>query len=136
MDCMLNRRIVSGGSGSIGFTLKFPATAANWDKAGTAYLYIGDGTTKNISNFSSVAGQSISNVVGLQVLSSMNNPFFVFRMKLESGNIALKDATGNFSITNSPNTTPTGYGMGQVDRRFWWPLSDIVLSTIEMYNTD
>lgn len=130
---------VNASKNDLGYNITFPSTAVNWNKASIALLYFGDGSFKDITNYNSVASQTISNVIGMKVLSSIQDNFYVFRVKLSSGSMALMgsmDNTTSFQVTSSPNITPTGYGAGQVERRFWWPLSDIVLSTIEMYDTD
>ena len=47
------------------------------------------------------------------------------------------DVKGDFSsyvVTTAPNATVTPYDAGRA--LFWWPVTDTVISKIEMYNTD
>lgn len=128
---------VSGSSSSNnGFSITFPTTVVNWNKAQNPSLLLADGTTKPIDNYSSISGQTIKNVVGIRCFST--NGYFVLKMTLSKGIIAQEQMTGGynstFKITTSPNATMTPYGSG--NGNFWWPLSDTVISSIEMYNTD
>lgn len=133
-----NTEIPLAGSGSAGngFSITFPTTAVNWDKAQNPSLLLADGTTKPIDNYSSISGQTIKNVAGICCFST--NAYFVLKMTLSKGIIAQVQMTGGynptFKITTSPNATMTPYGSG--NGNFWWPLSDTVISSIEMYNTD
>lgn len=116
-----------------GFKVTFPATATNWDKVVDASLLFSDGTKKAFVNYSSVSEQTIENVVGIICLA--NNVNYVLKMTLSKGKIALIHyPSSSFRITTSPGTTETFYAAG--DTTFWWPISDTVISSIEMYNTD
>lgn len=126
----LTVNVTSGGNG---FKVTFPATATNWDKALDASLLLSDGTKKPFVNYSSVSGQTIENVVGIMCLASNVN--YVLKMTLSKGKIALIHyPSSSFRITTSPGTTEAFYAGG--DQTFWWPISDTVISSIEMYNTD
>lgn len=116
-----------------GFKVTFPATATNWDKVQDASLLFSDGTQKPFVSYSSVSGQTIENVVGIICLAS--NISYVLKMTLSKGKIALIHyPSSQFRITTSPGTTEAFYVAG--DKTFWWPISDMVISSIEMYNTD
>lgn len=116
-----------------GFKVTFPATATNWDKVQDASLLFSDGTQKPFVSYSSVSGQTIENVVGIICLAS--NVSYVLKMTLSKGKIALIHyPSSQFRITTSPGTTEAFYAAG--DKTFWWPISDMVISSIEMYNTD
>lgn len=126
--------VASGGSN--GFKVTFPATAANWDRIGSAAsLLLSDGTRKPFIGYSNVSGQTIENVVGIQCAGIQS--YWVLKMTLSKGTIAQCTPPandGNYIITTAPNTTKTYYATGT--STFWWPLSDVVISSIEMYNTD
>ena len=126
----LTVNVTSGGNG---FKVTFPATATNWGKALDASLLLSDGTKKPFVTYSCVSGQTIENVVGIMCLA--NNVNYVLKMTLSKGKIALIHyPSSSFRITTSPGTTEAFYVGG--DNTFWWPISDTVISSIEMYNTD
>ena len=127
----LTVNVASGGGD--GFKITFPATATNWDRAYDARLLFSDGTKKPFIDYSSVSGQTIENVVG--IICVANNPNYVLRMTLSKGKIAqIHYITTDTHITTAPGTTVTYYAAG--DQTFWWPISDTVISSIQMYNTD
>lgn len=127
---------VASGGGSAGFSVTFPSTATNWDSAvQEASLLLSDGTRKPCLAYSNVSGQTIENVVGIHCTGQQN--YWVLKMTLSKGAIAQctpPALDGNYTITTAPNTTRTYYATGT--STFWWPLSDVVISSIEMYNTD
>lgn len=128
----------SGGGGGAGFSVTFPATAANWDMMGeNGCLILADGTTKSIKDYSAISGQTIKNVVGIEGRSASTSDFYVLKMVLSEGAIAQRYVGGVYIshyVTTSPNATKTLYNSGQ--NMFWWPIADTVISSIEMYNTD
>lgn len=128
-----------GGGSSFGYKVTFPATATNWNRVYGDYsgLLMADGTVKPITDYSTLAGQTFEGVVGIKCRGA--NTSLVLKMTLSSGtvaqtNVAVQMGAASFNITASPNTTPTFFGAGQYT--FWWPLTDVVISAIEMYNTD
>lgn len=126
---------VAGSGGSTGFKVTFPATAANWNKVNEASLLLSDGTRKPFMSYSNISGQTIENVVGIHCTGYQS--YWVLKMTLSKGTIAqcTPPATGgNYTITTAPNTTQTYYAIGT--STFWRPLSDVVISSIEIYNTD
>lgn len=120
---------IQTGGGGIGHKVTFPATATNWDNEGYSGLLMADGTVNLISDYSTLAGQTFEGVVGIKCRGA--SPFLVLKMTLSSGTVAqtvFEDQT-SLDITTSPNTTPvTGLPT------FWWPLTDVVISSIERYN--
>lgn len=132
--------IQTGGGGGVGYKVTFPATATNWDKVNGDYsgLLMADGTVKPITDYSTLAGQTFEGVVGIRCRWSTS--YYVLKMTLSSGTIAQTTldvqmtAQASFTITTSINNTPTYFGTGY--HTFWWPLTDVVISSIEMYNTD
>ena len=46
--------VASGGGGSAGFKVTFPATATNWNSVIVAYLLLSDGTIKSFKSYSIV----------------------------------------------------------------------------------
>ena len=131
----LTVNVASGGGGGAGFKVTFPATATNWNKVNNASLLLSDGTEKSFTSYSSVSGQTIENVVGIACVA--NNTNYVLTMTLSNGKIAqihYPSPSSSFHITTAPGTTIAYYAAG--DQMFWWPISDTVISSIQMYNTD
>ena len=129
--------VASGGGGSAGFKVTFPATATNWNLvSSTAVLYLADNTTKSIVDYSSISGQTIENVIGIGCRSIIDA--YVLRMNLSEGGIASAYiAAGSYpepTVVIAPGSTPVEYNSGRY--MFWWPVADTVISSIEMYNTD
>lgn len=127
---------IQTGGGGAGFKVTFPATATNWNKVDGDYsgLLMADGNSKPITDYSTLAGKTFEGVVGIRCYGSTG--YDVLKMTLSSGTIAQTNVAvvNSFNITTSPNTTPTFLSAGHYS--FWWPLTDVVISSIEMYNTD
>lgn len=120
------------GGGTSGFSVTFPATATNWGQVSDIALLLSDGTTKPFVDYSVVSGQTIENVVGIRC--TVHDPYFILKMTLSKGEIAQTYPGPSFVITTAPAASVTPYGAG--NNGFWWPLSDTVISSIEIYNTD
>ena len=129
--------IQTGGGGGAGFKVTFPATATNWNKANLCMVLLADGTYVNGTEYSFISGKTFDSVVGLKIY---NDSYWMAKITLSAGAIAQAKVEANstdtthYNITNAPGTTPTSFAGG--DSTFWWPLTDIVISSIEMYNTD
>ena len=136
----LTVNVASGGGGSAGYKVTFPATATNWQyiDSEASGLLLSDGTIKPLHDYSNISGQTVENVIG--IACNGNTSFYVLKMTLSKGKMAQYinrsglPITRNFNITTAPNTTPISYGIGT--STFWWPQSDVVISSIQMYNTD
>ena len=126
---------VSGGGGSAGFSVTFPATATNWKpiySTTSAYLWISDGTLISMGNdtYSNVAGKTIDNVIGLYVETTASQ--HVPRMNL-TGSVAINSISKSFGITTD-GVTPAWFNMPT--KLIFLFLSDATISSIELYNTD
>ena len=132
----LTVNVASGGGGGAGFSVTFPATAARWDLVGSADLLISNGAVIPFTSYSSVSGKTIENVVGIHCVG--RNSSYVLIMTLSGGSVAQctigSEQSSTYLITPSPNSTYAWYYAG--DKTFWWPLADIVISKIEMYDTE
>lgn len=135
-DGSQNLAIVDAGSAKIGHSVTFPATATNWEENASvnSFLLLADGTKKLMHDYSTIAGKTINDVAGIVVVDGQTGAYMC-KMTLSSGTIAQAIA-GDFlsAITTAPNTTPTDAYAGL--STVWWPLTDITISAIEMYNTD
>lgn len=132
----LTVNVESGGGGSAGYKVTFPATATNWANVSEADLLLSDGTVKSFLSYSEVSGKTIENVVGIHCIAI--NAAYVLTMTLSEGSMAQcvlgSQQSATYWITTAPGTTRTFYNAG--DKTLWWPLSDVVISSIQMYNTD
>ena len=129
--------VASGGGGRAGFSVTFPATAANWNYVDQNYasIFLADGTTKSVKDYSTIGGKTIENVTGINIYGT--SPPYVLRMTLSAGSIAQFQTNvgkNSYFVTTDHNTTKTLFNAGRAI--FWWPLEDTVISAIEMYNTD
>lgn len=135
MDCMLNRRIVSGGSGGLtGFTLKFPATATNWSGGRLSYIIHADGSCTEHLGYSTLANQQFENVVSIAFSSA--GGYYMFKATLEKGSMLYYiSRQPNLAYTTvAPGTLQTP--MGDAGDMIYILLSDVTFSAVEMYNTD
>ena len=133
----LTVNVASGGGGGAGYKVTFPSTATNWNYVkSSSVLYLADNTTKSISDYSTIRGKTIENVIGIGCQAT--DASYILIMTLSEGGIAsILGSTGTYPrpvITTAPCSTPAYYYGGS--NAFWWPISDVVISSIEMYNTD
>ena len=131
----LTVNVASGGGGGAGRKVTFPATATNWSNADpqSSNIILADGTLKSVKEYSTIAGKTIENVAG--ILIKGYTVMHVLRMTLSEGRIIQCNLqSSSVDVTTAPNTTRTPYNLGR--DLIWWPLTDIVISAIEMYNTD
>lgn len=126
--------IVGTGGGSAGFSMTFPATAMNWRHVSNGSLVQADGTIIDMSDYSTLAGKTISNII--EILNYGDNYYFL-KMKVQTGKIMMTyNAPQNTYVrtTVDGEYTTTFRGNGSLAR--WIPLADTVISSIEMYYTD
>ena len=131
----LTVNVASGGGGGAGFKVTFPATATNWSAVDptSACIILADGRLKSVKDYYTIGGKTIANVAGILVKGLYSS--FVLRMTLSEGRIIQCHMPSiSVDVTTAPNTTPTPYNLGR--DLIWWPLTDTVISSIEMYNTD
>ena len=129
--------VASGGGGGAGFKVTFPATATNWDMVDQNYasIFLADGTTKSVKDYSTIGGKTIENVTGINIYSV--TPPYVLIMTLSEGAIAQFQTNvgkSSYVITTDHNMTASAFNAGR--SIFWWPIADTVISAIEMYNTE
>ena len=128
--------VASGGGGSAGFKVTFPATATGWIDVVLFELLLADGTTINGIDYPSIASQTFDNVVAIKCLGL--GGLSVLRFTLSVGTVVYNNISSYRNpsnwLTTAPNTTeiPSESGYNMV----WIPVSDITISAIEMYYTD
>ena len=124
--------VASGGGGGAGFKVTFPATAKNWDMLNAAGIVQVDGTVVNMKDYSTLAGKTIPNVLEICFMGiGLYHP----RMRVQKGKIM--DTYMGYSgvITTTAvdgEYTITYMNDGSTSR--WIPLTDTVISAIEMYD--
>ena len=126
--------VASGGGGGAGFSVTFPATATNWGKFSSCAIIQADGTVIDIKHYSTVAGETIPNVIEI---CCQGYDFYMLRITVQTGKIMMTYVTparvfATIAVDGEISMTYTGNG--SVAR--WIPLADTVISAIEMYNTD
>ena len=126
--------VASGGGGGAGFSITFPATAANWNMVSSGGIVQADGTVVDMYDYTNVSGKTFSNVVAIKCTGSS---YRTLRMLILSGKITTIFDNGYTVISRlavDGETTFTSMGTG--NNMVWIPLADTVISKIEMYNTD
>lgn len=126
--------IVGTGGGSAGFSMTFPATATNWTRLDEGSIVQADGTMIDMKDYSTLAGKTISNII--EILSYGFSYNFL-RMRVQTGKIMMtyNSPSSQFvDIAVDGELTTTRTGNGSLAR--WTPLTDTVISFIEMQNTD
>ena len=126
--------VASGGGGGAGFKVTFPATATNWNHIDSGGIVQVDGTVVPIADYSTLAGQTIHNVLEICVVGSGR---YFPRMTVQTGKIMFTyiNYFGVFpDIIVDGESSPTYMERSSSSR--WIPLADTVISKLEMYNTD
>ena len=127
--------VASGGGGGAGFSVTFPATASNWDKLYVGGIIQADGTVIDMSNYSTLAGKTIPNVV--EICCQGDYGYYMLRITVQTGKIMMTYITPasvfvTIAVDGESSTKYTGNG----SMARWIPLADTVISSIEMYSTD
>ena len=130
----LTVNVASGGGGSAGYKVTFPATAKNWNKVAAGGIVQVDGTVIDIIDYSTLAGKTIPNVIEICVWGSA---YYCQRATVQTGKILVTQnnlVRVQSHITADGESSFTPMGDGSLLR--WTLLADTVISSIEMYNTD
>lgn len=126
--------VASGGGGSTGFKVTFPATAKNWSYVSSGGIVQADGTVVDMYDYTNISGKTFSNVVAIKCTGST---YRTLRMVILSGKINTildNSITVASHLAVDGETTYTTMGIGHTI--VWIPFADTVISSIEMYNTD
>lgn len=128
--------VASGGGGSAGFSVTFPATAKNWNRVIYGGIVQADGNIIYISDYSVLAGKTIPNVVAIRCIG---DAYYMLRMSVQTGRIIVTNAYRSGlgiagGVTNAGGVTGTIMSNGETTS--WVFTEDTVISAIEMYNTD
>ena len=137
-DVMEKANVTVAVEQTAGFKVTFPATAdANWAaRVAAARLLKSDGTFVNFTDYSVVAGKSVSNVIAITIPTTNRN--YVARYTFSGGMLGIDGGLLNMTNTpfvrveNSPSYTPY-YG----GDRYWHVFTaDTVITKLEIYDTD
>ena len=126
--------VASGGGGGAGFSVTFPATAANWNNVAGGGIVQVDGTVVDMKDYSAVAGKTIPNVIAIYMWGV---GYYFPSMTVQTGKIMFTYISP-FGMTAIPvvDGESSRVYMGNGSSSRWIPLADTVISSIEMHNTD
>lgn len=130
----LTVNVASGGGGSAGYKVTFPATATNWNRMTAGGIVQIDGTVIDMIDYSTLAGKTIPNVLEI---CAWGSGYYCLRMTVQTGKIMVTQ-NNNYKVTaqiaadGESSMTPMGNG----SYLRWTLLADTVISSIQMYNTD
>lgn len=122
---------VTGSSGG-GFSVTFPSTATNWDKQFNCILLKADGTFLDITNYSVIAGQTISNVFA--ITSSDVVSFYFLSMTINEGIVSYVTPSLHHVKIIGPGKTPIRLG-NSVYCIFYFA-ADTIITSIGLEYTD
>ena len=126
--------VASGGGGSAGFKVTFPATATHWNMISSSGIVQVDGTVVEMIDYSTLAGKTIPNVLEICIRGT---GFYFPRMTVQTGKIMFTSVSPAGVYTQTVvdgESSVTAMGDGSSAR--FIPLANTVISSIEMYNTD
>ena len=127
---------VSGGGSETkaGRSVTFPATATRWTNIAEALLVISDGTSVHFEDYSVVAGKTINNVIAIRASATSSYDYLKITMSVGAIVQIIGYLPTSVYMSNAPGATKTFYGNSMLD--LFIPTEDVIISAIEMYNTD
>ena len=127
---------VSGGGSEtqVGRSVTFPATATRWTNIAEALLVISDGTSVHFEDYSVVAGKTINNVIAIRAGAGQSYDYLKITMSIGAIVQLRNYSPTDVYMANAPGATKTFFGNSRLD--LFIPTEDVIISAIEMYNTD
>ena len=122
---------VAGSSGG-GFSVTFPSTATNWNKQHNCMLLKADGTLLDITNYSVIAGQTISNVFA--ITSSSVEDYYFLSMNISEGIVSYVNPYLHNVKTIGPGKTPVMFGHSA--NCIFYFAADTIITSIGLEYTD
>ena len=122
---------VAGSSGG-GFSVTFPSTATNWNKQFNSILLKADGTSLDITNYSVIAGQTISNVFA--ITSPSVAEYYFLSMNISEGIVSYVDPHLYHIKFIAPCKTSTAYGNSR--GIIFYFAADTIITSIGFEYTD
>lgn len=122
---------VAGSSGG-GFSVTFPSTATNWNKQNSCMLLKADGTLLDITNYSVIAGQTISNVFA--ITSPNVEAFYFLSMTINEGIVSYANPYLYNVKTIGPGKTPVKFGSSL--HCIFYFAADTIITSIGLEYTD
>jgi hypothetical protein len=98
-------------------------------------LLFEDGTTKSMSDYSSLAGFTFDGVIGIYPKGTISQ--YMCQMSLSGGTLAQVNPPASsllYFVTIAPDSTQTTTFGGATT--FWLPVTDVIISEIVMVDTD
>ena len=123
---------VSGGSA--GHSVTFPNSITQDSPYYVMGLVRSDGTVLNVDSYTVVAGKTFQNI--LAIAYRPETAYFAMRLTLSKGSVIteiLSPEDTDTSVTTAPNTT-SAYATNP--SMHFYPMTDIVISTISVQNMD
>lgn len=122
---------VTGSSGG-GFSVTFPSTATNWNKQTNSVLLKADGTSLDITNYSVIAGKTISNVFA--ITSFIVESYYFLSMNISEGIVSFIHPSLLNKKFIAPCKTTTMYGSSQ--HFIFYFAADTIITSIKFEYTD
>lgn len=122
---------VTGSSGG-GFSVTFPSTATNWDMQCNCVLLKADGTSLDITNYSVIAGQTISNAFA--ITSFEVTSYYFLSMNISEGIVSYVNPALFHAKFIAPCKTTTFYGNSQYS--IFYFAADTIITSIGLEYTD
>lgn len=122
---------VAGSSGG-GFSVTFPSTATDWNKNINCILLKADGTLLDITNYSVVAGKTISNVFA--ITSPALTSYYFLSIDISEGIVSLVTPNLYHVKCIAPCKTPTLYGSSRYC--IFYFAADTIITSIGLEYTD
>lgn len=125
---------VTGSSGG-GFSVTFPSTATNWNKQKNCILLKADGTYLDITNYSVIAGKTISNVFA--ITSSNVESYYFLSMTINEGIVSYANYLQQSMIYKkfiAPCKTTTMFSSSS--GIIFYFAADTIITSIELEYTD
>lgn len=122
---------VTGSSGG-GFSVTFPSTATNWNKQYNCVLLKADGTSLDITNYSVIAGQTISNVFAFTSFDVAS--YYFLSMDISEGIVSFIHPSLNNLKFIAPCKTSTPFSSSRYV--IFYFAADTVITSIGLEYTD
>ena len=141
VDVMVN--VASGGVGGAGFSVTFPVAGSNnylnWSNFSLAYILKADGNILEITDYTTIAGETIDEVV-LFTAGRRGGYWglkFTFNGKVTLYHPAASADDLQFVSRKYADTTVENlYGVSIHSGQFFIPNSDLTITSISAYDTD
>ena len=145
VDVMVN--VASGGVGGAGFSVTFPVAGSNnylnWSNFSLAYILKADGNILDITDYITIAGKTIDDVV-LFTAGTVNRYWgleFTFNGKVTLYHPSRASTGGNIDMQfvcrkYTDTTVRSLFDLEIFSSQYFIPNSDLIITSISAYDTD